>query len=149
MSKKKINLFIFIFLELIPLVVFAQSSGFIISGEMLLYDIGDVYIYLADEETSKTPMEGNKVIIIRNDRTNRGYRKVSFQFKDVEEGLYAIRCYQDVNNNGKMDKGMFGPVEPWWLSYQEERHSGIPKFKDISFRVESNIYNIQINLDKK
>ena len=149
MSKKKIILFMSGFLMLITLLVFAQSSEYTISGEVLIYDVGTIYIYLVDEETAITPMTGNKVIIIKNDRTNRGFRKVPFQFKDVKEGVYAIRCYQDVNDNGKMDKGMFGPTEPWWLSYQEERHSRIPKFEDISFRVESNIQDIQINLDKK
>jgi len=149
MVNKKITLFMSGFLMLVTYIVFAQSGGYIISGEVLIHDVGDVYIYLADEETAKTPMTGNKVIIIKDDSTNRDFRKVPFQFENVEEGRYAIRCYQDVNGNKKMDKGLFGPTEPWWLSWQEERHSGIPKFKNIAFTVESDIQSIQINLDKK
>ncbi|MCK5200350.1 MAG: DUF2141 domain-containing protein [Spirochaetales bacterium] len=149
MVNKKILLFMSGFLLMVTYIVFAQSGGYIISGEVLIYDVGDIYIYLADEETAKTPMTGNKVIIIKDDSTNSGFRKVSFQFENVEEGVYAIRCYQDVNGNKKMDKGLFGPTEPWWLSYQGERHSRIPKFSDISFRVESDIQDIQINLENK
>ena len=109
-------------------IVFAQSGQFFISGEVLIYGVGDVYIYLADEETAKTPMTGNKVILIKDNETDGDFRKVLFQFENVEEGVYAIRCYQDVNGNKKMDKGLFGPTEPWWLSYQEERPPRIPQF---------------------
>ena len=148
MVNKKITLFMSGFLILIIPIVFAQSSGYIISGEVMIYDVGDVYIYLADEETAKTPMTGNKVIIIKDDSTNKDFRKVSFQFENVEEGVYAIRCYQDVNGNGKLDKGLFGPKEPWWLSYQGERPPRIPKFKHIAFKIDSDIQDIQINLDE-
>ena len=147
MSKKRRKLFISAFLMLITSIVFAQSSEFTISGEVLIYDAGDIYIYLADEETVKTPMTGNKVIIFKDDSTNRDFRKVQFQFENVEEGRYAIRCYQDVNGNNKMDRGLFGPTEPWWLSWQEERPPRIPKFKNIAFKVDSNIQDIQINLE--
>lgn len=146
---KIISLFIFGFLMIITHIVFAQNSGYFISGEVLIHDVGDIYIYLANEETAKTPMTGNKVIIIKDDSTIRDFRKVQFQFENVEEGLYAIRCYQDVNGNKKMDKGLFGPTEPWWLSWQGERPLRIPKFKHIAFIVESDIWNIQINLDEK
>ena len=134
---------------LITPIVFAQSGEFSISGEVLIYDVGDVYIYLTDEETAKTPMTGIKVIVIKDDITNRGFRRVLFQFENVEKGLYAIRCYLDVNKNEKLDSGLFGPKEPWWVSWQEERHSRIPKFKNTAFTVESNIQDIQIILDKK
>ena len=130
-------------------IVFAQSGQFFISGEVLIYGVGDVYIYLADEETAKTPMTGNMVIVIKNSDINKNFRKVPFQFENVEEGVYAIRCYQDVNGNEKLDKGLFGPKEPWWISYQGERPRRFPKFKDIAFKVDSNIQGLRINLDKK
>ena len=149
MVNKKILLSMSGFLLIVTSIIFAQSGGYIINGEVLIYDVGDVYIYLADEETAKTPMTGNKVIIIKDDGTNRDFRKVPFQFENVEEGVYAIRCYQDVNGNEKLDRGLFGPKEPWWLSYQGERPLRIPKFKHIAFKVDSNIRDIQINLEKK
>ena len=148
MINKKTKLFMSGFLMLITSIVLAQSSGYIISGEVQIYDVGDVYIYLADEETAKTPLTGNKVIIIKDDSTNRDFRKVEFQFENVEEGVYAIRCYQDVNGNEKLDRGLFGPKEPWWLSYQGERPPRIPKFKDIALKVDSDIKDIQINLNE-
>lgn len=148
MANKRIKLFISGFLMLTAPIVFAQSGEYIIGGEVLIYDVGNVYIYLADEEIAKTPMTGNMVIVIKNDDINRNFGKVPFQFENVEEGVYAIRCYQDVNGNEKLDKGLFGPKEPWWLSYQGERPPRFPKFKDIGFKINSNIQGIQINLEK-
>ncbi|MCD4697450.1 MAG: DUF2141 domain-containing protein [Bacteroidales bacterium] len=148
MKNKKAKLFISGFIMLIASTVFAQSDEFSISGEVQIFDVGVVYIYLVDEETAKTPMAGIKIIVIEEDNTNRDSLKMPFKFENVKEGIYAIRCYQDVNGNKKMDKGLFGPKEPWWLSWQEERHSIIPKFKNIAFIVESNIRDIQIYLNK-
>ena len=101
---KKTKLLMSGFLMLIVSIAFTQNGEYSISGEVLIYDIGDVYIYLADKETAKTPMTGNKLIIIKDDTINRNFRKVLFHFENVEEGVYAIRCYQDVNGNGKLDK---------------------------------------------
>ena len=54
MANKRIKLFISGFLMLIAPIVFAQNGGYIISGEVLIYDVGNVYIYLSDEDTAKT-----------------------------------------------------------------------------------------------
>jgi len=35
-----------------------------------------------------------------------------FVFNDVKAGIYGIRCFQDQNNDGKLNIGMFGPSEP-------------------------------------
>ena len=147
MANKKIKLILSGFLILVTATAFAQSSNFTIGGEILTNDIGNIYIYLVDEVSSKTPLTGIKVIVIKNKGNNRNSQNVSFQFENVEEGIYGIRCYQDVNGNEKLDKGLFGPKEPWWLSWQEEKHSIFPKFKDIAFKVDSNIKDIQITLD--
>jgi hypothetical protein len=125
---------------------FAQVDGFTIEGEISITETGDIYIFLVDEESFKTPLFGIKVLHIVIDPEDIRPMKISFKFVDVSEGTYGIRCFQDVNGNGKMDRGLFGPKEPWWLSYQEESHSRFPKFKDIAFPVNSDVDNIQIDL---
>ena len=37
---------------------------------------------------------------------------MGFAFHNVPEGIYGIRCFQDNNNNGKLDKDFFSPSEP-------------------------------------
>ncbi|MCK5198479.1 MAG: hypothetical protein KAR21_09015 [Spirochaetales bacterium] len=106
MVNKKIKLFVSGFLLLITTIGFAQIGGYIISGEVMIYDVGDVYIYLADEETAKTPMTGNKVIISKDDSTIRNFRKILFQFENVEEGVYAdmkeLKIYDIMNYKNEL-----------------------------------------------
>lgn len=126
---------------------FSREKGFIISGEVVVHNSGAVFIALITEDNFKTPMTGYKTIVIQNKDNRKGGRTIAFQFTDVEQGIYGIRCYQDINDNGKLDKGLFGPKEPWWLSWKEEKHSIFPRFKDIAFIVNSNIENIRITPD--
>lgn len=54
--------------------------------------------------------------------------------KDLAPGKYAVTVYQDVNNNGKMDKGMFGmPKEPYGFSGNPVIAFKAPTFKDCAF----------------
>ena len=45
----------------------------------------------------------------------------------------------------KLDRGLFGPSEPWGMSWQGEPKKGIPRFSDIAFYVDRNIENILID----
>ena len=62
-------------------------------------------------------------------------KKVSFKFEGIQKGTYGIRCFQDENGNGKLGKGMFGPKEPWGMSWQGDKPAKWPKFKHIAFNV--------------
>ena len=73
--------------------------------------------------------------------------KVRFSFQNVEKGTYGIRCFQDLNGDGKLNKGMFGPSEPWGMSWKEEKVLRWPGFDKISFEVNSDIKNLRIVLE--
>lgn len=67
-----------------------------------------------------------------------------FEFDNVEPGVYAVQLFQDLNDNGEMDKGMLGPKEPYGISTNPKK-MGKPKYEDVSF--ESNTTtNIVIEL---
>ena len=71
----------------------------------------------------------------------------AFEFKNVPAGEYTVCCYQDVNGNGKLDFGKFGPKEPHGTYRPEKGISfGPPKFKDIKFEVKEDITDIQVKL---
>jgi uncharacterized protein (DUF2141 family) len=59
-------------------------------------------------------------------------KKIAYEFLSVLGGTYGIRCFQDLNGNGKLDKGLFGPSEPWALSWTVKKRFP-PRFNDISF----------------
>lgn len=52
----------------------------------------------------------------------------------VPPGRYAAQVFQDVNGNGKLDRGLFGvPKEPIGISRDAPIHFGPPKWPDASF----------------
>ena len=62
----------------------------------------------------------------------------TYLFKNLPKGNYAIRLFQDVNNSGKLEKGMMGiPKEPYGLSGNPYR-MGKPGFEDAAFELSGN-----------
>jgi uncharacterized protein (DUF2141 family) len=55
----------------------------------------------------------------------------------------------DTNGNEKVDRGLFGPSEPWGMSWQEKRVARIPRFKDIAFQLAGDIVGIEIDSRRK
>jgi uncharacterized protein (DUF2141 family) len=61
-------------------------------------------------------------------------------FHDIPKGIYAIACYHDENNNGKIDRNFFGaPNEGTGASNNARGSWGPPKFKNAQFLVSSDI----------
>jgi len=100
---------------------------------------GRVYVFLCDRETFETPFNGVDTISywVYFDKTH-----VEYEFKNIPEGEYAIRSFQDVNGNHKLDKWLFGPREPWGYSYTG-RMKFPPAFDDVSFQL---VQDIRINI---
>ena len=60
-------------------------------------------------------------------------------------GEWAVSAYEDVNENGTLDMGLFGPKEPmgFWRPFTAHRK---PTFKDVSMVVERDLTNVEIRL---
>ncbi len=67
-----------------------------------------------------------------------------FEFDNVEPGVYGVQLFQDLNDNGEMDKGMFGPKEPYGMSTNPKK-MGKPSYEDVSFESKTTT-NIVIEL---
>jgi uncharacterized protein (DUF2141 family) len=69
-----------------------------------------------------------------------------FQFH-VAPGAWAISAYEDANENGVLDMGMFGPKEPsgFWRPFHEWRK---PRFADVSTVIVKDTSNADIQLHK-
>lgn len=49
----------------------------------------------------------------------------------VKDGEYSVAVYHDVNNNGKMDSGLFGiPTEKYGFSNNAKGFMGAPSFEN-------------------
>jgi uncharacterized protein (DUF2141 family) len=90
---------------------------------------GKVYIFVAEE--GDKPLTGRYSLVLEPVNDILEYR-----FSYIEPGLYSVRIYQDVNGNGKLDFGIFGPSEPWALSWVEKKKA-IPQFEDIAIEITS------------
>lgn len=56
----------------------------------------------------------------------------------VPAGVYAVACYHDENNNGKLDTNFFGiPVEGTGASNNARGSAGPPKFNDAKFVIKT------------
>ena len=102
---------------------------------------GVVYIALfksGKEFPEGKPTEGKKVDVKGNSV------KATFS---VEPGNYAIAVFHDENNNGEMDKKIFGiPKEPYGLSNNFRPKMSAPKFSDCQFSVGESEKTVSIDL---
>lgn len=121
----------------------AQEDSYEISGDIYLPDNyklsseDEIHLFLLTEKTFKRPYTGIKKI--KRAVTDGDGEKVHFVIRGVEEGVYALRCYLDENNNDELDTFLMIPTEPWCLSWKEGQRKVPPRFKNISFEVKKDI----------
>ncbi|MEN8123166.1 MAG: DUF2141 domain-containing protein, partial [Bacteroidota bacterium] len=92
---------------------------------------GKVYFALYNSEENfeeKIKFQEATGVIIDN--------KTEITFKNVPEGVYAITCYHDSNDNKKMDFYGFIPAEDYGVSNNPQSF-GPPRFKTSKFEVEN------------
>ena len=94
-----------------------------------------IRVFLLDKETFQKPYEGIRQKVIH---VEEGKSSVDFNFKNVKSGNYGLRSFQDMNNNGELDRFLIIPREPWCLSWKDNK-SIPPDFEDISFHVNKDI----------
>lgn len=72
---------------------------------------------------------------------------VTFVFKGLQQGEYAITIYQDENNNGELDTNFLGiPQEPYAFSNNAAGRFGPPSFEDCKFFLSAENQEITISL---
>ena len=138
-----------IFVGLLIIPNFANSEEtFSVSGEISIVDKGDIHVGIYTQEDwsnfkDKTPSPPYFQIINLTPEQIKT-EKVPFEFQDIKKGTYCIRVYQDVNQNGKLDKGLMGttaePVGEYrsietWVSWN-----------DMKFDVAKDIADIEIQM---
>lgn len=69
---------------------------------------------------------------------------------NVPPGRYAAQVFQDLNSNGKLERGLFGiPKEPIGISRDAPIHFGPPKWADAAFDHGSEPQRITLKLRSK
>ena len=122
----------------------SAQERYSVSGVIAYLGNGPIHLYLVDEETSRAPSQGVQTITLVPDQTDGS---LPFTFTDIPVGTYGIRCFQDANRNGELDRGLMGPREPWGMSWQHERPRMWPAWDDWSFEVNGDISGVRISLE--
>lgn len=116
-----------------------------VSGTVLIEDRGTLYIHLVDEEQFKIPFTGTFEVIVQITESVIDDGFVEFEFGEVPVGRYGIRVFVDTNENQELDRGLFGPREPWGMSWQVNKLFRIPNFPDIAFDLVEDRRGLQID----
>jgi len=70
-------------------------------------------------------------------------QKTTLAIQDLPEGTYALLCFQDINDNHRLDFNGYIPDEPWGLSNNITR-MGPPTWTDAAFKLNR---NLQLNIE--
>jgi len=108
-----------------------------ISGRVLGASVAhSVYVMLWDST-------GFMKQAVRQIQLRPGTEKV-FSFK-IALGRWAISAFEDLNGNGILDMGFFGPKEPsgFWRPFHAKRK---PRFNDVASQIDHTIYDADVKL---
>ena len=102
-------------------------------------DNGKVYFALYDSESnfnSRKPVQTKSNVIIDG--------KVEIIFEGLESNTYAISCFHDSNNNGRLDFENNGiPIEDYGFT-NNKLNFGPPQFKDAQFDIKGKDLTFEI-----
>lgn len=128
----------------ITLLVFLLYSNNILAGNNYRLTVnvkgittikGELYIaiYSGEENFQKKAVAATRI------KVKHSSESVSF---NLPKGEYAITLYQDVNNNGRLDKLFSVPIEPYGVSNNRD---GFPTYDGVKFIFNKNMSsNIQL-----
>ena len=114
---------------------FSQSYTIRVAVSGLHSDKGKLYMSLYNSEKGY-PKDASAAYRLSFADIHDG--KSTILFAGIPQGTYAIACYHDENNNGKLDANFLGiPKEGTGASNDAKGSMGPPKFKDAKFQLVS------------
>jgi len=111
------------------------TEEFLLSGSCLISQPGCLYIFVVNEDQFSSPKSGQLIQVFNGSASPDTPAYVRYSLR-LPSGKYGVRCFLDINGNGELDRGLFGPTEPWGMSWSRQAVFGFPHFSDISFLVD-------------
>ncbi|MCG2811747.1 MAG: DUF2141 domain-containing protein [Candidatus Aminicenantes bacterium] len=145
-KRKQVRLVMFSGLLLLTFSIGKINAALVhsVSGEVSAKGQGRIHLFLLTCEQFKADDESAALHLVVDPGSSG--QAVPFHFAQVAPGEYGIRCYQDENNNGKLDFGTFGPKEPWGMSHNKRPFMRSPRFEEICFQVDADIDKLMIKV---
>jgi uncharacterized protein (DUF2141 family) len=133
-------------LILLPVLLFDQKPTYEVTGVLKFKGKGELFICIVTEEEFSGVGECSKGIQYVPTRADIDKGYIVFRFKELKKGVYGIRAFQDKNGNGELDMGMFGPKEPWGMSWNGTKRGIKPKFQEMSFELKADKKNLIVEM---
>jgi uncharacterized protein (DUF2141 family) len=142
------NLYLTIILALLfPWTSFADDT-YRISGHFVTNKTGDIYagVYsLQDYSDRKDRFPTAPYFhVIKVKLTQGEQQKIPFKFEGIKAGIYVLIAFQDVNENGKIDRRIAGGLDEPRGMYKESLV--YPSWADISFTLDRDLSDITIKI---
>lgn len=116
--------------------VFAQKSKLTVNVKGFENNKGKAFVAIFD--TKEKQLKGLVESIVN--------QQVTVSFNDLVNGKYIVKVFHDLNENNKLDTGMFGiPKEPWGVSNNVRPTMSAPKPEDMIVEVKAD-RSITINV---
>ncbi|HSG88108.1 MAG TPA: DUF2141 domain-containing protein [Pseudomonadales bacterium] len=125
-----------------------HAEGHTVSGTASFEGTGTLYMELVDEAQfaagENSPL-GIAVVIGEAEAAAGG---VAFRFEGVPAGSYVLQGFQDMDGDGELGAGAFGPTEPWAImNYKPSVFAG-PDFAKASFEVADDVSDLSVTMAK-
>ena len=130
----------------LPSLGLAQNKGFTVAGDVSFSKTGDILLSLVTQSQFENDEDTLFGLLLTIGEEELKVHKVAFAFEGVPAGTYAIQCFQDVNGNGELDSGNFGPKEPWGVYRPKRPTFRGPTFDEIKFDVTADIVDITFDV---
>lgn len=122
--------------------IFAQDSGLKViitgieenEGELLISVFTDAETFLKESDN------------VMKMQVDEGMKTAEVVFEGLKPGIYAVSVIHDLDKNGKLNMGSFGPKEPYGFSNDAKGFMGPPKFEDCTFEYPGDDFEVSIEL---
>jgi len=137
------NTLVFAILTSLSLSAWSQDTGeLVIHIENIKKIEGSMMVALYDDKELFLSLE-----VVRSDGKGINDEMITFSFKGLDHGVYAVSIFQDENNNGKLDANFMGiPSDPYAFSNNAKGLFGPPDFDDCKFELAGSQKKIIITL---
>ena len=140
------NLLLAIVVMVFATPIFAQTGTIVVKVSGIENNKGVVRIGLYN---SKASFPIYSKAMFENSFKQANKSGITYTFKNIPVGTYAIAVFHDENENQKMDKNFLGvPKENYGFSKNVYGTFGPPNFEEVSFKVTNKkVINLTINLE--
>jgi uncharacterized protein (DUF2141 family) len=130
------RIFYFILFLLLSEIVFSQKQHTLtikVSGIQNLNGVIEIALYKDPNKFAKVG-QTYRIARIKPEGAN-----LTYEFKNLEDGKYAVCLYHDENNNKVCDKNFFGiPTEAYAFSNNIRPKLSVPSFEECSTHLDKN-----------